>query len=320
MPKALGVENLRRMGIANHGIGPVFGVGVAAASLMGLSRERVADLISYCSQLASGSWQWLLDIEHIEKAYVFAGMGAQNGLQAALLVEAGFTGAANNLDHPGGWMNSYMFTAPGSDHDRSYLIRDLGKRFELPLVAYKRYPVGGPTQPAVHALLGLAQKVDRRQVRQVKIEMPGLHVEAFRDAAMPALSLPYLASIILIDGKLDFDMVDSRARFSTDTEVRAMMRKIEVLHDPKQTHKPGTPRTESARVTVSMRSGERHEVFVGHVPGYPSHPMSRADVDEKALGLMAPKLGTKRARAVVKCVANIEALKKAGKLAAMIAA
>ena len=319
MPKALGVENLRRMGIANHGIGPVFGAGTAAASIMGLSRERIADLISYCSQLASGSWQWLLDIEHIEKAYVFAGMGAQNGLQAALLVEAGFTGVANNLDQPGGWMDSHMFTAPGSDINRAYLIEDLGKRFELPLVAYKRYPVGGPTQPTVHALLGLTSKIDRREVEHVKIEMPGLHVEAFQNAAMPALSLPYITAIILIDGELKFDQVDSRERFSNDAEVKDLMRKVEVLHDPQQTHKPGTPRTESARVTITLTGGKKHEVFVGHVPGYPSHPMSREDVEEKALGLMAPKLGEQRARAVVESVAHIERITNAAELAQMIA-
>lgn len=319
IPKALGVENLRRMGIANHGIGPVFGVGAAAASIIGLPETRIGDVISYCSQLASGSWQWLLDIEHIEKAYVFAGMGAQNGLQAALLVEAGFTGVANNLDQPGGWMNSGMFTAPGSDINRAYLIEDLGRRFELPLVAYKRYPVGGPTQPAVHALLGLIPKIDRHNVEHVKIELPGLHVEAFQNAAMPALSLPYLTAIIMIDGKLEFDQVDSRERFGADPEVRALMGKVQVLHDPAQTHKPGTPRTESARVTITLRDGGRHEVFVGHVPGYPSHPMSRDEVEEKAMGLMVPRLGEKRARAVVDHVRNIEALKEVRGLVDLIA-
>ncbi len=101
MPKAVGIENSRRMNLSSHGFGTVFGVGAAAASLLGLPKERIGDLISYCSQLASGSRQWMLDIEHIEKAYVFAGIGAQNGLRAALLVEAGFTGVVDNLVRPG---------------------------------------------------------------------------------------------------------------------------------------------------------------------------------------------------------------------------
>lgn len=84
-----------------------------------------------------------------------------------------------------------------------------------------------------------------------------------------ALSLPYLPAIILIDGKLDFDAAQSLERMTTDHEVKVLMDKVEVLHDPEQMHKPGEPRTESARVTVTLRSGARHEVFVGHVPGAP---------------------------------------------------
>lgn len=318
-PKALGTENLRRLGVSNHAVGAVFGAGAAAASIIGLPEERIADLLSYCAQQASGSWQWLLDIEHMEKAFVFAGMGARNGLQAALLVEAGFTGGADSLDRPGGWMASGMFTEPGSDINRAYLVEDLGTRFELPLVGYKRYPGGGPTQPAIEGLLDLLSKVDRRQVEHVRIELPGLLVDAFRDAAMPALNLPYLSAIILIDGKLDIDAAQSLERMQTDSAVKALMREVEILHDPAQQHKPSEPRAESARVTITLRSGERHTTFVGHVAGFPSHPMSRDDIEQKALELMLPRLGKKRAQALVERVWNIETLKEAGKLAEMMA-
>ena len=116
IPKTLGVSNLRdRLGLANHGVGPVFGAAAAAASIMRLEERRIPDLLSYCAQQASGSWQWLLDVDHVEKAFVFAGMPARNGLQAALMVEAGFTGVPNCLDVPGGWLMSGMFNGPESD-------------------------------------------------------------------------------------------------------------------------------------------------------------------------------------------------------------
>ena len=74
MPKALGIDNLRKAGIANHGIGPLFGTAAAAASIMAHSEAQIADVLTYCAQQASGSWQWLLDVEHIEKSFVFAAM------------------------------------------------------------------------------------------------------------------------------------------------------------------------------------------------------------------------------------------------------
>ena len=42
------------------------------------------------------------------------------------------------------------------------------------------------------------------------------------------------------------------------------------------------------------------------VSGTPENPMTRADVDEKALHLMAPTLGAKRARALCDAVWNLE--------------
>ena len=203
VPKAVGVRNLYNSGIANHGIAPVFGTSTAAAVMIGTPQDRISDLLTFSAQQASGSWQWLLDVEHIEKAFVFAGMGARNGLQAALLVEAGFRGVRDSFDNAEGWLRGGLFAK--GDANPGYLIEKLGERSELPLTAFKRYPVGGPTQPAIKGLLELLPKIKQRSnVQSVRIEMPG-RWQAFRDAAMPAnLNLRYTTSLILLDGKLDF--------------------------------------------------------------------------------------------------------------------
>lgn len=316
MPKALGVDNLRRAGVANHGIGPLFGAAGASAALLCLTSEQVADVFTFCAQQASGSWQWLLDVEHIEKAFVFAGMGARDGLHAALMVCAGFRGVREALDHPGGWMRSAPFS--GGDGDRAYLVDDLGLRSELPLTAFKRYPTGGPTQPAVEALLELAKERAGAEIAAVRIEMPG-RWQAFRDAAMPALNLRYLAAIILIDGRLDFVAAQSLSRMAQDGEVASLMARVEIVHDPAQEAAPGEPRTESARVTLELAGGRRLTRYVPHVLGFPSHPMGRADVEAKAMELMAPALGAERAQKVVGAVRDLEELPDARQLAALIA-
>lgn len=316
IPKALGNENLRRAGLANHGIGPVFGTAAAAASIIGIPEDRISDVLTYCAQQASGSWQWMLDVEHIEKSFVFAGMGARNGLQAALLVEAGFRGVRDSLDNPAGWMRAAIFS--GRDANRRYLIEDLGVRSELPETAYKRYPVGGPTQPAVEGMLKLLPHIDRSAVDSVKISMPG-RWQAFRDAAMPALNLRYLSAIILLDGRLDFVSAQSLERMHGDAAVAEIMNKVDVVHDPAQEHAPGEARTESARVVVTEAGGKRHEIYVPFVVGFPSHPMSKADVEAKALELMTPVLGAARARSVVRQVWDIDNLSDGGALARLIA-
>lgn len=316
MPKALGIANLRRNNVANHGIGPVWGTAAAAAVMLNLPEDRMSDLFTFCAQQSSGSYQWLMDVEHIEKAFVFGGMGGRNGLQAALMVERGFRGVRDSLDHPDGWMRSATYR--GGDSNRRYLIDGLGEKTELKECGFKKYPSGGPAQPAVDGVLKLLPQIDRANLASVVIEMPG-RWEAFRDAAMPALNLRYLTAIILIDGRLDFTAAQSLERMAKDERARALMQIVDVVHDPKQEVAAGEERAESARVRVTEKSGRSHEIFVPYVPGYPSHPFSKADVEAKALELMTPRLGERRAKEVVAQCWAVDSLKSGARLAALIA-
>lgn len=294
IPKAIGTPALFRAGIANHGIGPVFGTAAASASLIGLKPDAIAHVLSYAAQQASGSWQWLLDVRHVEKAFVFAGMGARNGLQSALMVETGFTGVPDSLDAEGGWLRSPAFEKA----DRTYLVDKLGTEFELDHAAFKRYPTGGPTQPAVQALLELRQHVKPEDVTRILIEMPG-RADAFAGAKMPALNLPYIAALIMLDGRLDFTDVQSLERMHGDARVDAFRKLVEVVEDKAQEAAEGEARVESARVTVERRSKPQLVKFVPYVTGFPSHPMGLAELETKAGELLAPTLGHTKSRDII---------------------
>jgi 2-methylcitrate dehydratase PrpD len=302
LPKALGNRNLNAAVLANHSVGPLFGSAAACASLLGLPADRMNHLFSYCVQQASGSWQWLRDVEHIEKAFVFGGMPARRGAECALLAEAGFTGVGDPFVGDPGWLNSTLFNGADSDFDANVLVQKLGTKFELPLVGYKQYPVGGPTQSVIEQMLALIKRVDPKRVSKVRIEMPG-RAAAFASAAMPALNLPYLCTIILRDGKLDFVAAQSRERFLGDASVKAFMPNVTVVHDPAQ---EATPRVESSRVILTLDDGSKVESFLHHVKGFPDHPFDRDDVQAKARDLMTPRLGAKRVQRVLELVWSIE--------------
>ncbi len=316
LPKALGVNRGRQLGYSSHGYGPVFGSAATVASLRRYPDATVNHMLSYCAQQASGSLQWLLDVGHVEKSFVFAGMPARNGVHAALLAEAGFTGVPDSLEAQGGWLMSRLFKAEHSDFNPQYLVEHLGARFEMPLVAYKRFPVGGPAQPVVQAMLELAPRVRRDEIARIEIEMPGA-VRAFANAEMPALNLPYLCSVILIDRDLTFEMADSLQRRSADVEVQRLMTCVAVLHDPAQ---EAVPRKESARVTIRLQDGRTESVFVEHVRGYPANPMTHEDVEAKARTLMTPVLGPERTDELIDLAFRLDELPDAGVLAAAMVA
>jgi 2-methylcitrate dehydratase PrpD len=241
-------------------------------------------------------------------------MPARRGAEAALLVEAGFTGIGDPFQGEPGWLNSTIFKGANSDFNPDYLTKDLGKRFELPLVGYKKYPVGGPTQTAIELMLNLITEVDRHRVQKVRIEMPG-RTTTFASAEMPALNLPYLCSIILADGKLDFVSAQSRNRFLNDKNIHKFMTHVEVIHDPKQ---EAQPRVESARVILTLDDGTKVEKFLHHVKGFPAHPFDHQDVEDKALDLTVPFLGSAHSRELCQIIWQIEKLSSVRKIVELI--
>jgi 2-methylcitrate dehydratase PrpD len=205
-----------------------------------------------------------------------------------------------------------LFNTEGSDFDPGYLAEELGTRFEMPLVAYKRFPVGRPTQPVVQAMLELSVRVTGCAIAAIEVEMPG-RVHVFANAQMPALKLPYLCSVIALDRELTFVMADSGERMRGDETVRRLMKCVSVRHDPAQ---EAVPRKESARVTIRLRDGRIESAFVEHVRGYPPNPMSRQDVEDEARELMGPVLGAARTNARIDLAWGIDELPDAGVLAA----
>ena len=71
-------------------------------------------------------------------------------------------------------------------------------------------------------------------------------------------------------------------------------------------------------MTVEEHGGSRREVFVPYVKGYPSHPMSKEEVDQKATELISLHLGSQKAKAIVEMVNNIESQPTVAKLLGLI--
>src|SRR6201996_6568123 len=69
-----------------HSIAGTFGATAAAACVAGLDSRRMRWVLDYATQQSSGTLVWRRDIDHIEKAFDFAGMPARNGVTGARVV------------------------------------------------------------------------------------------------------------------------------------------------------------------------------------------------------------------------------------------
>src|SRR6202795_2930577 len=89
---ALGPDLVRGSHRSAEGTSSTMGAAAAAASLAKLDEKGMRHALSYAAQQVSGLWSWVRDPEHVEKAFDFSGMGARNGVTAAIMAQMGFSG------------------------------------------------------------------------------------------------------------------------------------------------------------------------------------------------------------------------------------
>ena len=287
--QALGVENVRRRALSLHGIGSNFGAAAASASILGLSEERVRYVWDYTAQQDSGKYYWVRDTDHVEKAFVFAGMGARNGVTSAILVQSGFTGVADVFSGEHNYFESFSPIA-----NREFLVEGLGSRYEIQFTDIKKFSVGAPIQAPLDALLILREKhgLTAANVQSMIARVPDDRVLIVRDRHMPDVDLKHVLAVALLDGGMTFAASHSYARMK-DPAVLAIRERITLVGDPEL-------RTAKIKrggiVEITTTDGARFREHVELVRGRPGNPMSDGEIEQKCTDLMQPVLGEARTR------------------------
>src|SRR5438128_313054 len=112
--------------LATHSIAGTFCAAAAAGCCAGLDARQMRWLLDYTAQQSSGIVAWRRDTDHIEKAFVFGGMPARNGVTAALVVKEGWNGVDDVFSGADNFFQAYAPKAqPG------LLVEKLGERYEI---------------------------------------------------------------------------------------------------------------------------------------------------------------------------------------------
>lgn len=269
-------------GRSTHAYCGLFGATASASTLFGFTEEQARHALSYAAQSASGVTSWVRDPNHVEKAFVFAGMPATNGVRAAALVASGcdgvsdvFTGVPNFLD------------ALSTDVRREELADGLGERYEIMHTNIKKFAVGSPAQAAVQAMLELVEeeRIDPTHVANIRIVLPHDLCRVVDDRSMPDICCQYLVAGTLVDRAFTFAMAHDDDRM-TDPVIAALRARTDLVPDPE---KAGV---RTADVTVTLSDGSIRQRYVGAVRGTVDDPMTDDEVTAKAVDLMEPVLGT----------------------------
>lgn len=315
---SLGAVAFGRLGHMTHCFGATFGAAAASAALARLDAEQCRHVLSYAAQQASGISSYGRDLDHIEKAFDFGGMPARNGVTAATMVASGCTAVEDVFSGERSFFQAYDESARiGKPPDPQCLVRGLGKAWEIANTNIKRWSVGSPIQAPLDSLLELMRRhrfgTGEVESIEVRVYEAGARIADNRD--MPDINLQHLCALMLVDGFVTFEAAHDRRRMN-DPRVLAMRRRVRLVGDPAlEKLRP----EKHAIVEIALKDGRRLRHHTRAVRGTAQNPMTRAEVAEKCEHLMAPVLGTVRARALCETIWNTERLRTVHALRPLLA-
>jgi 2-methylcitrate dehydratase PrpD len=299
---ALGPDLVRGSHRSAEGTSSTFGAVGAAAALARLNEKGMRHALSYAAQQVSGVWSWVRDAEHVEKAFDFSGMGARNGVTAAIMAQMGFSGVWDVLD---GEHNA--LSALSSDPKPEEMVAGLGSRYFVTETAIKPFSVGYPIQAPLDAFLRLQRehKLNPGNVERIVVRLPEDGARIVNDRSMPDVNCQHIIAVALVSGTVSFEDSHSYKRMK-EPAVLAAKARVQLIADAALMDR-AAPR--SGKVEVTLKDGRTVSHFTRHAPGTRENPMDTEAVNAKARLLMAPVLGAEKTEGLIRQINALEKLK-----------
>jgi 2-methylcitrate dehydratase PrpD len=299
MGRALGSYEFFKRGFDTHAFGGIFGAAAAAGALFRFDTRQMRHCFSYAAQQASGCARWVRDSAHIEKAFDFAGMPAQNGVRAAQMVAAGLSGVDDVFDGEPNFVRTF-----NPEGDPATLVRGLGRAFDISITSIKKWCVATPAQAPLDGLYKIMheQRLPSEAIAEVQAEISVLGARVVTGRDMPNVDVAHLLAVMLVDRTLTFAASHDVARMA-DAAVRAAATRVRILPS-----KDIEQRAREAIVTVTTTDGRRFSEHVRDVRGTPRNAMDVHEVCAKARDLIEPVLGEARSTELIQTILSIDVL------------
>ena len=287
---------------STHAISSVFGSAAAAGCAANLSAQQMRWLLDYTAQQSSGIGAWTRDTEHIEKAFVFAGMTARSGVTSALVVHAGF----NGLDDIFSGVDNYFLAYAPNAHTEE-LVSQLGERYEIARTNIKKWTVGSPIQAPLDCLYNIMKKrsVNVDDIKAVIVREAGTEARVVNNREMPDICLQHMVAVMLIDKTASFKAAHDKARMQ-DPAVLALRAKVQLVPDEEM--EKAEPERQ-ATVEITLNDGTVLSDHVKAVRGTAENPMTREEVVQKCRDLVEPVLGKANCASLIDKVLGLENVK-----------
>lgn len=287
-----------------------------AAKVMGLDHARMADALSlatvtgfYLGQTRTGrvsKWKGCAE-----------GNGNRNGVFAAVMAKNGMTGPEDAFEGRKG-----MFKVASAPVEMPPFGGMNGEGFKLQIAQHKYFPSDHETQCCAHPFLELGQKLKGRldDIEKIVVDTYRLTMEVAADSPekwdpqtreTADHSLPYTMALCLTQGGYWLD--DFEQEKILRPELRPLMKKFEVRETEECNN--NFPESNSFRIEVTMKNGEKIRAGIDHAKGDPANPMTDEEIVTKFKRLCAPVMDDKQIDRALDALWNLDKMRNMGEVA-----
>ena len=222
-----------------------FAAAAAAAKVLGLSAEQLERAFGIAATMAAG----LTCVFGTDSKLVTVGNAIRNGIQAALLAQAGVGSCENVIGRNGGYAEAT------SDKANFVLLTEAPERLMIDTACYKMYASCGHTHSGLDALFALMKErpFSALDVEQISIRAYSKAAEligGFKNEtpSQAKFSLPYCVAAAVIDGAVSVRQFAERCLSRDD--LRELARKVSVTAEPEYDIVYPKKRIETVRVCL----------------------------------------------------------------------
>jgi 2-methylcitrate dehydratase PrpD len=314
---AVGTEVASRLNLseaAYDGFDPTgicvpFGAAAAAARILGLNQKEIWNTLALAFNGCGGSFQ-----SHIDGSLgvrFVQGRVAQSAVMCARLAAKGITGPRNFLDGVYGYFHLY-----GKDLFRGEeALSDLGERYELMKLVFKKYPSCALTSGSTDVILKLIAEEDiaADAVEQIDISVPPyahkLVGHAFAVGDNPKVDAQFSIQYCVANALLrrSSKLIHFEADYVKDPAIAHLTKRINVIVDKGLETRGHTP----LDMRVKTRSGKEYLRGLDIAPGFPGNALTRQDHEQRfkdCFDFAGKPIADEAARKIVSVIDSMETL------------
>lgn len=266
-----------------HTTGTAGTIAAAAAvgRLLKLSPEQMLHAFGSAGTQAAGLWEFLRDAADSKQLHT--AKAAADGLMAAYIAQAGFTGAQHVLEGPQG-----MAAGMSTDADPARLTDRLGTRWTLAETSFKFHASCRHTHPAADALLQVMRehRLGPDQVRRVVAHVHQGAIDVLGPVVNPQTVHQAKFSMGTVLGLIAQFHAAGMKEFAdkfNDAAIAGFRQKVTMERDPEVDG--AYPARWIGKVTVETTDGRTLHGRVDEPKGDPGNTLSREELEQKALRL-----------------------------------